>query len=637
MNLIHKILKRKILLTVIVVIIAGGGYYGYKNLTAKETATRYILGSVARGTLVTSVSGSGQVDSSNQVDIKAKAAGEVLNVAVKNGQEVKTGAILAQLNAQEAQKSVRDAQANLASAKLTLEKLKKPADSYSLMQAENSLVSTRDSLAKLKLTQEINYKSAQDAKQTAQNNITKAYDDAFNAVANAFLNLPTIITQLENILYSKDISSSESSSGSGQDNMSVLVNALNYEDRDGFLFFQRDAVSNFKSARTAYDSNFLRYKNTSRYAEQSAVESLLAETLETTKIIAQATKSENNYLDAWTDIRSKNKVSVFSKVKEYQTNLATYTSQTNSHLSTLLSVQTTLKDNRTALANAEQDLKEMEQNNPLDITAAEAAVKEKELSLADLKAGADSYDLQSQELAVRQKQNALLDAQEKLADYTARAPFDGVLATVDVKKGDSLSSGSAIATIITKQKIATISLNEVDAAKVKTGQKVTLTFDAIADLSLTGEVAEIDTIGTVTQGVVTYKVKINFDTQDDRVKPGMSVSAAIITETKTDVLTVPNSAVKTQNGSSNVEMFDQNYSAEEMKQGVTSIVAPRSQTVEIGIADDTATEIISGLKEGDQIVIRAVTSSSSSSTKSSSSGSSKSSTPNAGFIMGGGR
>ena len=577
------------------------------------------------------------MDSSNQVDIKAKVAGEALNVAVKNGQEVKNGQILAQLNAQEALKSIRDAQTNLASAKLSWEKLKAPVDSYSLLQAENSLTSARDNLAKLKLTQQSNYQDALNAKQTAQDNITKAYDDSFNAVANAFLNLPTIITQLENILYGKDISSSESSVSGGQDNTSALLNALNYEDRDSLQLFQQKAVADYWAARAAYDKNFTDYKNASRYSESAVIESLLAESLETAKLIAQATKSESNYLDTWVDIRSKSKVSIFSKVKEYQTNLATYTSQTNNHLSTFLSIQTTLKNNRDTLASAEQDLKAMDQNNPLDIAVAEASLKEKELSLINLKAGADAFNLQSQELAVRQKQNALLDAQEKLADYTVRAPFDGVVASVDVKKGDSVSSGGAIATIITRQKIASISLNEVDAAKIKIGQKTTLTFDAITDLTLTGKTVDIDAIGTVSQGVVTYKIKINFDTQDERVKPGMSVSAAIITETKQDALLAPNSAVKTQNNANYVEIFDQEYLADEMKQGVTPSIAPRKQTVEIGIADDISTEIISGLKEGNQIVIRTVTSSSSSSTKSSGSGSSKSSTPNAGFIMGGRR
>jgi HlyD family secretion protein len=71
------------------------------------------------------------------------------------------------------------------------------------------------------------------------------------------------------------------------------------------------------------------------------------------------------------------------------------------------------------------------------------------------------------------------------------------------------------------------------------GQKVTMTFDAIPDLTMTGTVAEIDTLGTVTQGVVSYTVKIAFDTDNTDVKPGMTVSAMIITNTKIDVCKVP--------------------------------------------------------------------------------------------------
>ncbi len=54
-------------------------------------------------------------------------------------------------------------------------------------------------------------------------------------------------------------------------------------------------------------------------------------------------------------------------------------------------------------------------------------------------------DIQSQELSVKQRENALTDAKEKLADYFIRALFDGVVAKVSVKKGDSVSSGSAVA------------------------------------------------------------------------------------------------------------------------------------------------------------------------------------------------
>ena len=170
-----------------------------------------------------------------------------------------------------------------------------------------------------------------------------------------------------------------------------------------------------------------------------------------------------------------------------------------------------------------------------------------------------------------------------------RAPADGVAAKINFKKSDSVSGGAIAATFITNQRIAEISLNEIDVAKIKVGQKSTLTFDAIPDLSISGEVAEIDTIGTVSQGVVSYMVKITFDTQDERVKPGMSVSAAIITNVKTDVLMAPVSAVKSQGGMQYAEIKN-------------SDAAPVQMQVETGIANDEFIEIISGVKEGDNVV-----------------------------------
>ena len=149
-------------------------------------------------------------------------------------------------------------------------------------------------------------------------------------------------------------------------------------------------------------------------------------------------------------------------------------------------------------------------------------------------------------------------------------------------------------------------MNEIDAARAQIGQKASLTFDAIPDLTLTGQVREIDAIGTASQGVVTYNAKIIFDTQDDRVRPGMSVSAEIVAETKTDVLTVPNAALKSQNGSF-AEVVDNISPQVSLTANVSAAFLPnlpRRQEVEIGISNDEVTEIKSGLKEGDIVVVR---------------------------------
>jgi multidrug efflux pump subunit AcrA (membrane-fusion protein) len=164
-------------------------------------------------------------------------------------------------------------------------------------------------------------------------------------------------------------------------------------------------------------------------------------------------------------------------------------------------------------------------------------------------------------------------------------------------------------TIITTQQNATVSLNEVDIAKIQLGQKVTLTFDAVPNLTIAGKVSQIDSIGTVSQGVVNYNVKINFDTNDAKIKPGMTANAAIITNVAQDVLTVPNSAVKNQGGTTYVQMFDTPLPAPlPGVQGSPSSVPPTQQIVVVGVSDNTSTEIISGLNEGDEIVTKTITS-----------------------------
>jgi multidrug efflux pump subunit AcrA (membrane-fusion protein) len=220
--------------------------------------------------------------------------------------------------------------------------------------------------------------------------------------------------------------------------------------------------------------------------------------------------------------------------------------------------------------------------------------------------------IQSSQNIFIKKEEALLDAKENLAEHSVRAPFNGFIAKVGdgVKVGDLVSSNTVLATLITWQKIAQIDLNEIDVANVKVGQKATLSFDALSDVSIAGQVLEVDVMGTATQGVVSYGVKIAFDTNVEAVKPGMSVTADIITEAKQDVLILSNSAVKFQRNSYYVELVEADEPlSQQLLANVSGTILPKPpklQFVEIGISNDLFSEIISGLKEGDIIVTSVV-------------------------------
>ncbi|PIZ70408.1 MAG: hypothetical protein COY09_03080 [Candidatus Portnoybacteria bacterium CG_4_10_14_0_2_um_filter_39_11] len=598
---------------IIIGVLIGGSYWGYKILTNKKGEMRYVLAAVEKGTLITSVSGSGQISASNQVDIKPKVSGDVLSVDMKNGQEVKAGDVLIRLDTKDVYKTIRDAQSNLENAQLSLEKLKQPASDYSIWQAQNALDSAKHNLDKLKLSQETVIQTAQQTIQKDQDNMDKAVEDALNTITNVFLGLPTITTKLNDILYGNEISDGELTVIHGQNNIVALASSVSALNQEKLQIFQASAENDYKIARSKYDVNLENYNKVTRYSNQATIESLLTETIETVKAVAQAAKSENSFLGAWVDYRSQQKWPVFVKIKDYQAGLSANIGQANNYLSSLLSIETSLEDSRESVASSRKDLDEMEQNNPFDLATAEATIKDKKVFLADLLAGADVLDIKSQELSIDQKQDALADAREKLVDYTVRAPFDGVLiVNTDIKLGDPLGASTAVATIITKQRIVEISLNEVDVAKIKVSQKVNLTFDVISDLNLTGIVAEVDPLGTATQGVVSYNIKIIFDAQDDRVKPGMSVTASIITDVRQDVLMVPNAAIKSQGSTNYVEVLADELATNQLSasalssSGITSATPPKQQAVEIGLSNDSMTEIISNLQIGDRVVTRTI-------------------------------
>ncbi|MEI6528506.1 MAG: efflux RND transporter periplasmic adaptor subunit [bacterium] len=559
-NLKKFTVSHKVWSVIIVLAIAYVGYYAYGKIFPTVVQTKYVVSTVEKTTIVSTVTGTGQVTAQNQVDIKSKVSGDVVYLGGVLGQSVYSGQLLVQLEDADAQKAVRDAQASLEISKLSLDKVLAPASTSTLLQAENSLTQAKISL------------------NNAVGDLDKSYDDSFNAISNAFLDVPGIMAGLDGILHDSDIRTSS-------ENVYAYADSI-IRFKDDAYAYRDDAISKYQAAKDAYDKNFTDYKNISRTSATSTIESVLKETYNTVKLLADSVKSMNNLIDLYQNVLTDQKMTVPAVVSSQLNTLNSYTGKTNSHVSALLGMISSIQSAKDAIDSANRTLAEKEQ------------------SLVDLQTGAAELDIKSSQLSLTQKENALIDAQTNLADYYIRAPFAGTLAKVSVNKGDSISSGAAVATVITKQKIAAITLNEVDAAKVKVGQKVTLTFDAIDNLTVTGEVAEVDTIGTVSQGVVNYTIKVSFDTQEDSVKPGMSVSASIITAVKTDILAVPNGAIKTQGGTNYVLIPTETIANATSSQGVVLSTAPSQQTVTIGLSNDTMTEIVSGLKEGDLVVVK---------------------------------
>lgn len=197
------------------------------------------------------------------------------------------------------------------------------------------------------------------------------------------------------------------------------------------------------------------------------------------------------------------------------------------------------------------------------------------------------------------------------------APFTGTIESIGLVEGMVLENTSSTSTTgsstSTAQRVAVIkgtslpivnvNLTEIDVPRVLVGQKATITFDSIPDKTFTGVVATVDRIGSTVSNVTGYGVNIKLDTDSPEILPNMAASANIITQTKSDVLIVPSSAVHTDTNGSYVEVMQNGN--------------PVQVSVETGISSDTDTEITSGLTEG-EVVVTATTSASTSAATSTS-------------------
>ncbi len=556
--------RHKKITAAIVIAILAGAYFYFSSQDKKVSATIYTYGTAEKGMISQSVSGTGQVAASEEENVVSRVSGDVTMVDAVEGQRVNAGDALASLDPADAQAAYEVAQANLENAKQSLQKSQQD-NSLSLSQAQDAAKTAGDSL------------------QTSKENLSKTYEQAFNTIVAAFADLPAVMSGMNNIISGSN-STVVQSSGTYL-NYYIDTLGLYGSSTAGLL----DIGSNYTAAKNSYDQVLAEYKKTSRYSDPDTITKLVGDSYDVSKKISNAAKALIDLIQQYQDVAAKNGATAQSFSTTHLSDLNTYAGTVNADMVGLFSTQQ-------SITGAIQG-----------VDSAQSALDQKNQSLETLKDLTNPMSAQSAQLAVDQKETALADAAETLNYYTIKAPFSGLVTAVDVKKGDNVNSGAAIATIITEQQVATISLNEVDVSAVKTGQKATLTFDAASDLTLTGHVSEVDSVGAVSSGVVSYGVTVVFDTQDDRIKPGMSATAAIITNTKQDILLVPSSAVKSNAAGDYVLFPVQPVASDAVSGSSAEGQSTKQQTVTVGLSDGNNTEIVSGLSEGDTVVTKTST------------------------------
>ncbi|MDD3488087.1 MAG: efflux RND transporter periplasmic adaptor subunit [Candidatus Pacebacteria bacterium] len=516
-KLFRKIKERKIIVIIIILIVALVGYFGYQKLFKKQNnKEQYITTKVEKGDLAISVSGSGQIVVSDQIDIKPKTSGEITYVNVEKNQEVKNGVLLFQLDTRDAQKAVKDAELNLKNAE-----------------------------------------TSQDIVQKTEESLESACNSALDNLTNAFTSLFAMKPDLKNMFL-------ESSQGNNTNDIDYYLHLVNfyldsYGSDLGFLTFWGNDLNNiaeekYNVIQKELDSLWEKYSALSYDSSCVDIEIIINQTYDIVRSLLDLVRQSSNVTKQYHVIVEKEHlISPISTVisETHASNLTEFTSSLSSLMNNLSSAKQSLKETKEAMANI-------------------------------------GLEVETQNNTISKLEYALADAKENLAQHYIYSPFKGAITGVNVKKGDTVSSGTTLATIITQEKIAKISLNEIDAAKIKIGQKAVLSFDALSGLSISGQVIDLDIEGTVSQGVVSYGVTIAFDDEEAQVKPGMSVSVEIITDSRQGVLILPNSAI--------------NYRGDNPYVNLSVSGEIKQQMVELGLSSDTHTEIISGIEQGDLVI-----------------------------------
>ncbi|PKO00146.1 MAG: hypothetical protein CVU42_05240 [Chloroflexi bacterium HGW-Chloroflexi-4] len=219
-----------------------------------------------------------------------------------------------------------------------------------------------------------------------------------------------------------------------------------------------------------------------------------------------------------------------------------------------------------------------------EIAVAKAKLDDAQREWDRLKDGADPADIEAAKARV-----AAIEATLNLAKISS--PFAGIVTDASGMVGDIVSPNSfAFRVDDLSQMFVDVEIPEVDINRVKVGQEVTMTFDAINAAEYQGKVAEVARIGAVSAGAVNFKVTIEVLNPDDQVMPGMTAAVNIVVSDLKDVLTIPNRAVRLVEGQRVVYI---------LKNGVATKVE-----IEIGSSSDTLSEVISGdLKAGDVLIL----------------------------------
>ncbi len=221
---------------------------------------------------------------------------------------------------------------------------------------------------------------------------------------------------------------------------------------------------------------------------------------------------------------------------------------------------------------------------------------------AKAQVGVDIAKLKQARAQVLQSEASLKQLEEQLSYTTIVAPMDGVILSRDVEIGDAVSSilvlGSTATLVMTEGDTSQVyvqgKVDEADIAHVYMAQPARIRVESFRDRVFSGKVTKIAPLGVEKDNVTTFEVRVSIDNPGGELKANMTANAEILLDEHKNVLTVPENAI-TYDNQKNAYV---NVPDRSQKDGT------RKVKVNVGLSNGSVTEIASGLKEGDQVVLQ---------------------------------
>jgi len=229
-----------------------------------------------------------------------------------------------------------------------------------------------------------------------------------------------------------------------------------------------------------------------------------------------------------------------------------------------------------------------------------AALTRRDSSRAQV--GVDAAKLKQARAQVLQSQASLKQLEEQLSYTTIVAPMDGVILSRDVEIGDAVSSilvlGSTATLVMTEGDINQVyvqgKVDEADIAHVYMNQPARIKVESFRDRTFNGKVTKIAPLGVEKDNVTTFEVRVSIDNPGGELKANMTANAEILLDEHKGVLTVPENAVS----------YDAQKNASVQVPDSKQKDGTRTVQVKVGLSNGSVTEIVSGLTEGQQVVLQ---------------------------------